>query len=101
MCANRATIETKYIDSRSMLGNINEKAAATATGNSIHGNTSHLVLLICDTINRHCNSERFKLITSIESDFLDYPDLIRLQESYAYIGEDCANGKINYSWILF
>lgn len=37
-----------------MLGKINEKTAATAIGNSNHGNISHLVLLICDTINRHC-----------------------------------------------
>lgn len=62
MCANKATMETKYIDPKSMLGNINEKIAATATGNSIHGNTSHLVLLICDTINRHCNNESLKFI---------------------------------------
>jgi hypothetical protein len=53
MCATKATADTKYIHSRSTLGNINEKMAATATGNSIHGNISHLVLLICDTINRH------------------------------------------------
>lgn len=78
MCANSAIMETKYIDSKSMLGNINEKVAATATGNSIHGNTSHLVLLICDTINRHCNSELFKLITSTESGFLDYTRVYRI-----------------------
>lgn len=67
MCANSAIMETMYIDSRSMLGNINEKIAATATGNSIHGNTSHLVLLICDTINRHCNRELLKLRISTEN----------------------------------
>jgi len=69
MCANKATMETRYIDPKSMLGNINEKIAATATGNSIHGNTSHLVLLICDTINRHYNIESLKLITLIKSFF--------------------------------
>lgn len=31
---------------------MNEKIAATATGSNIHGNASHLVLLICDTIKR-------------------------------------------------
>lgn len=98
MCANKATMETKYIDPKSMLGNINEKIAATATGNSIHGNTSHLVLLICDTINRHCNNELFKLIMSIKSDF---SKLYVYIESYAYIGKNSSNGKIYYSWIFF
>lgn len=61
MCASKATMETKYIISKSILGKINEKIVATAIGNNIHGNISHLVLLICDTINRHCNINIVKI----------------------------------------
>jgi len=48
-------METKYIISKSTLGKINERTAAIAIGNNNHGKISHLVLLIWDTINRHCN----------------------------------------------
>lgn len=43
-----------YVNTKSMLGKINENTAAIAIGSNIHDNSSHLVLLICDTIKRHC-----------------------------------------------
>lgn len=54
MWASKATMARIYVNTRSTLGKINEKIAITATGSNIHGNSSHLVLLICETIKRHC-----------------------------------------------
>lgn len=46
MWASKDKIDTKYIDLRSISGKTNERIAAIVTGNNIHGNISHLVLLI-------------------------------------------------------
>lgn len=61
--------DTKYMNCRSKLGKMNETRDATARGNRIQGNTSHLVLLICDTINRHC--KKYKK-TNINIKFNNY-----------------------------